>query len=248
MSATRTLLETPQRGAAARAAAAPVRMPRMFTPRLYRRMQNGLGGSGAGRWLGFHVHVYIAAERDSLRHPARPPRELRLGQETEAALPALAAVRPEPPERLRARFAAGHWCFAAWRADRCVAYLWAAPGPTELTSQFGCSWRVPAGVVWIYDLFTVAGVIGAFGHLNQALWKGMGERLHLIAGQVELDNHASRAAHASLGFRELGVIWSWRVGPWRWHCLCAQQPRRRCWRWGLAAVAPYDWMPVERGH
>ncbi|HZT74471.1 MAG TPA: hypothetical protein VE996_12545 [Terriglobales bacterium] len=228
-------------GAPARAQPEPWHPPALLGSTAYRRIGRALDRSGLKRWLEFHVHVYIAAERERLRAPARPPRGLRLAQETAAALPALAALRPEPIEALRERFEAGHWCFAAWQGQRCVAYLWAVAGPADLPSLLGCIWRIPASWVWIYDLYTVPGLIGAFGHLNQALWRAMGGEWRSIAGQVECDNRASRAAHASLGFAELGAIWSWRLGPWRWHCIQDHRRHRRRWRWGTPAIAPDEW-------
>lgn len=217
-----------------------------LSPRLYRHIQGAMARCGAERCLQFGVHLYMAAEPAALRRPARRPRGLALRLAGPEALPALVAVRNEPTAKLLARFDAGHRCIAAWQENRCAAYLWAVPGPAELASQFGCRWCIPEGAVWIYDLFTVPGVVGAIAYLNETLLGAMAGRIQLVVGQVELDNRASRAAHASLGYREMGALWSWRAGQLRWHCLERFHPSRRRWLWGVAPIAPGDFLGGER--
>lgn len=207
-------------------------------PRFYSRLRALPGRLGLRRWCEVGCHIYIAAAREQIRAPARRPRRLRLTAAGVEDAAALAALRGEGAERLRLRLAAGHVCMAAWEEEagadasredaagapavresesrRCRGFLWALPGPALLPSLFGCVWSIPAGASWVYDLHTAPEVVGLIAPLNAAMLRVLGARARLLLGQVELDNRASRTAHASLGYRECGVLWSWRLGgKWR---------------------------------
>lgn len=111
-------------------------------------------------------------------------------------------------QQVRTRFERGDLCVVTKCSDRIGAALWLTPGPGEFSedaADFGCSFRIPAGVAWTYDGRGTK--FGAWGTLMARLPGILRERdIHEINTVIDCNNWKSIDAHRSLGYETFGVV------------------------------------------
>lgn len=191
---------------------------------VYRAILKGLRVSRLNRWIEVWGHRYIAIRPWHLRVPTRAPRGIKVEEIHLDQLDELLRLRPHAADLFRERFNAGQRCFAAYLQKRCVAFMWATEGPGSLRSTFWCNWSVPARTVWLFDLYSDPGVLGAMPYLHSSIRRHLSDGKPLwLTGQVDYDNHRSLQGHSSLGYRVLGLIWTLRIGPLILHLLQRKQ-------------------------
>lgn len=187
---------------------------------VYRGILKALRLSGLIRWIEIWGHQYIAIRPWHLRVPSRAPRGMTVEEIRPDQWAELLALRPQAGEIFRSRFDAGQRCFGAFLQNRCVAFMWAVEGPGWLPSSFRCNWTLPPRLVWLFDLYSDPGVLGAMPYLHACVRRCLSDvRPYWLAGQVDYDNYRSMHGHSSLGYQVLGRIWSMRAGPLAVHLM-----------------------------
>lgn len=201
---------------------------------VYRGILKALRSSGLNRWIEVWSHQYIAIHPWHLRVPSRAPRGMSVEEISPDRCQDLLALRPQAADEFRRRFDAGQRCFGAYLQNRCVAFMWAVEGPGELFSSFRCVWSIPHRIVWLFDLYSDPGVLGAMPYLHSCVRRCVSDgQPHWLAGQVDYDNHRSLQGHSSLGYQVFGRIWSVRAGPLSVHLLQRKHARLPSLRLGV---------------
>lgn len=224
-------------------------------PLLYRGTRKFLRLTGLHQYIELSSHHFICVPAWRLELPQRLARGLAVKEIGPAALEELLALRPAARADLLARWAQGHRCLAAFLETaagagapvrRCVASLWIVAGPARLASAFGCVWQIPAGMLWLYDLYSDPSTLGVVAHFNAFLRRCRpegGDSPMILAGQIETSNRRSRQAHGSLGYREQFVVHSLRLRRGYVHLLHRTGLRGRRWSAGRAVLPLQAFMP-----
>jgi len=194
-----------------------------------------------GSWsLRFWVHHIVGAPPTELRLPPRRTRGMSIESVQTSQIPELLALRPTAGAEFTHRLAQGHRCLAVRLQGRYRAFLWVVPGPRRLPNSFGAQWDVPADGCWLYDLYSDPGLLGALSHLNAALHQALGPLPTWFLGQIAFDNVRSQQAHASLGYRQVGLVISFGWGRRRLHVSLRRRPLWVRWQCGCAAIPLAD--------
>ena len=202
---------------------------------VYRGILKALRLSRLNRWIEIWGHQYIAIHPWHLRVPSRAPRGMTVEEIQADQCGDLLTLRPQAGDEFRRRFDAGQRCFGAYLQSRCVAFMWAVEGPGVLPTSFHSHWSIPPRIVWLFDLYSDPGVLGAMSYLHSCVRRCLSDgRPHWLAGQVDYDNHRSLQGHTSLGYQVLGRIWSMRLGPMALHLLQRRHGRLPSLRFGTA--------------
>ena len=135
-----------------------------------------------------------------------------------ADLAAYARFRPDvEPGDAGARLHRGERCYVVEQDGEILSAVWTAPGPVRL-AYLGCKVQIAPPDLYGYDSFTLASRRGEdLASLRSERMKqrvrGEGWR-RLIATQLPENVNQGRRA-ARFGYRTLGVIGWYGLGPWR---------------------------------
>ena len=216
---------------------------------VYRGIRKALRLSRLHRWIEVWGHQYIAIHPWHLRVPSRAPRGMTVEEIHADQCGDLLNLRPQAGDEFHRRFDVGQRCFGAYLQNRCVAFMWAVEGPGILPTSFHSNWSVPPRIVWLFDLYSDPGVLGAMPYLHSCVRRCLSDgQPHWLAGQVDFDNHRSLQGHTSLGYQVLGRIWSMRLGPMAVHLLHRRHGRLPSLRFGvvdLHLLYFHDRMPTQ---
>jgi hypothetical protein len=146
------------------------------------------------------------------------------------------AFRPESDRleimnRLRSR----QLCFVAWDAGRIVSACWTAVRPIRI-EYLGCETELADGDAYLYDKFTcpafrghrIANAVRVYQlrYLREAGYRR-------AIGALVPENKTSMRENARGGFRPVGVIGRFKIGPW-------QRNFRRPWETARIGVTSID--------
>lgn len=139
-------------------------------------------------------------------------------------LPAAAAdeyleFRPEARrDRILSRWEAGNLCFVARHEGRIVACGWGTAAAAR-TDYLQCAIELAPGDAYLYDGYTrpewrSRGIFQALGAEELRALQRAGHRRAIRATAVQ--NAVALHAHTRVGFRPIGSIVRYRLGPWQW--------------------------------
>lgn len=134
-------------------------------------------------------------------------------------LDAWAALRPDlSRDEARVRLARGDRCFVALIDGRLVSSVWLATGSVPV-AYLGCDLELGPEAAYAYDAFTVPGLRG----LDVGTWRtelmkdearAAGYR-RVLSLQLP-ENLSQHRRSVRRGYRRLGVVGWYGIGPWRW--------------------------------
>jgi hypothetical protein len=136
----------------------------------------------------------------------------------ESDIDAYLAFRPES-ERLEImnRLISGQLCFVAWDAARIVSACWTAVRPIRI-EYLDCETELGDGDAYLYDKFTcptfrghrIANAVRVYQlrYLREAGYRR-------AIGALVPENKTSMRENARGGFRPVGVIGRFKIGPWQ---------------------------------
>ncbi len=204
---------------------------------LYSLLQRGLRRLHLRRCLYIWGQRCLAARPEQLRLALRTLRGMRVRESGVEAIDDLLAVRPGARADFLRRFQRGDRCLSVYNGERCVAFLWSCSGPCDRENSFGARWRIPEKALWLYDLQSDAGQLGAIAYLNFYLREEAAIRgVEWLLGQADWCNHRSRWSHQSLGYRETGTVVSLQLAGLHLHLTVPEGPGSWRLQWGAAAI------------
>lgn len=115
------------------------------------------------------------------------------------------------------RLSAGHLCWVARYQGRIVAALWSACGQARI-DYLDREFRLLSGEAYFYEVMTVPELRGQ--NVAPALMMWAMQRLsqagyHQVTVATAPENEAAQRAFAKNGYRPLGLLGYWKIGPWR---------------------------------
>jgi len=105
----------------------------------------------------------------------------------------------------------GHWCFAAFRGERLIAYCWYATGRIEAADHWGIPLTLPPGVALSYNAFTDPEFRGQRLHGGlkvRALDALAPAGVRVLVSLVRLANWQSVRSLERAGFVDLGLLFT----------------------------------------
>jgi RimJ/RimL family protein N-acetyltransferase len=149
---------------------------------------------------------------------ARIPVEISLLQKTQVA--EYMAFRPEANEaEVRSQLDAGDWCFVTHHQGQIVSARWATANQVWI-DYLSCEFRLAAGEIYSYDLFTKPEFRGhALSPFASAemlrYFRAAGYRR--IVAAISPENSPSLRSVTKTGYRPYGLIGYVKLGPWKRH-------------------------------
>ena len=170
-----------------------------------------------------------------------PPVEWELSKLSISELPAYHAYHPGANlDELRGRLERGGCCFVMRHDGRIIHTCWIVKG-TERIEYLDCEVRIGPDLGYAYEAFTVPefrgrGVAAARTRLMETDLVAAGYRG--IVATVHLDNPAALRFNFRAGYRVIGTVGFFRLGPWRRYFLRIDKTLRPAANSGSITLVP----------